>query len=67
MIGLTYHAVICKSVRILVFFISGCGAKLLELTVVRRVTHMLPQAILIPDSLSARTFYPASAFDCIGS
>jgi hypothetical protein len=67
MISLTHQAVIRKSIRTLDFVLSGHGAKLLELAVTRRVVHMLLQAILITVGLAARTFYPASAYDCISS
>jgi hypothetical protein len=46
---------------------SGRGVELLELVVTGRVAYMLPQAILVPDGLAARTFYPVAAFDCINS
>ena len=46
---------------------SGRGVGLLELVVKGRVAYMLPQAILTPNGLAARTFCPVAAFDCINS
>jgi hypothetical protein len=45
---------------------SSRRAELLELVITGTVACVLPQAIPVPDSLAARTYYPAAAFDCIG-